>query len=56
MAAQARQRLVMAYDRGSQYASESHRALLARHGVSQSMSRKGNSAGIMRFRKASSIP
>jgi transposase InsO family protein len=43
-------------DRGSQYASESHRALLARHGVRQSMSRKGNSAGIMRFRKASSIP
>jgi putative transposase len=29
-------------DRGSQYASESHRALLARHGVRQSMSRKGN--------------
>ncbi|HSN24030.1 MAG TPA: IS3 family transposase [Methylomicrobium sp.] len=29
-------------DRGSQYASESHRALLARHGIRQSMSRKGN--------------
>ncbi|MGJ0483544.1 MAG: IS3 family transposase [Methylomicrobium sp.] len=29
-------------DRGSQYASESHRALLVRHGIRQSMSRKGN--------------
>jgi putative transposase len=29
-------------DRGSQYASESHRALLARHGIRQSISRKGN--------------
>lgn len=29
-------------DRGSQYASESHRALLAQHGFRQSMSRKGN--------------
>jgi len=29
-------------DRGSQYASESHRALLRRHGIEQSMSRKGN--------------
>ena len=29
-------------DRGSQYASESHRALLAQHGIRQSMSRKGN--------------
>jgi putative transposase len=29
-------------DRGSQYASESHRVLLARHGIWQSMSRKGN--------------
>ncbi|ASF48408.1 hypothetical protein CEK71_21385 [Methylovulum psychrotolerans] len=29
-------------DRGSQYASESHRALLKQHSISQSMSRKGN--------------
>ena len=29
-------------DRGSQYASESHRALLEQHGIRQSMSRKGN--------------
>jgi putative transposase len=29
-------------DRGSQYASESHRALLAQYGIRQSMSRKGN--------------
>jgi putative transposase len=29
-------------DRDSQYASESHRTLLARHGIRQSMSRKGN--------------
>jgi transposase InsO family protein len=29
-------------DRGSQYASESHRALLNQHGIRQSMSRKGN--------------
>jgi putative transposase len=29
-------------DRGSQYASESHRALLTQHGIRQSMSRKGN--------------
>jgi transposase InsO family protein len=29
-------------DRGSQYASESHRALLKQHGICQSMSRKGN--------------
>ena len=29
-------------DRGSQYASESHRALLIQHGIRQSMSRKGN--------------
>ena len=29
-------------DRGSQYASDSHRALLKDHGVIQSMSRKGN--------------
>jgi len=29
-------------DRGSQYASESHRTLLKLHGIRQSMSRKGN--------------
>nr|WP_169740966.1 MULTISPECIES: IS3 family transposase [Methylomicrobium] len=29
-------------DRGSPYASESHRALLKQHGIRQSMSRKGN--------------
>jgi putative transposase len=29
-------------DRGSQYASESHRELLKQHGICQSMSRKGN--------------
>jgi putative transposase len=29
-------------DRGSQYASESHRALLKQHDIRQSMSRKGN--------------
>ena len=29
-------------DRGSQYTSESHRALLNQHGIHQSMSRKGN--------------
>ncbi len=29
-------------DRGSQYASESHRTLLKQHGIRQSMSRKGN--------------
>ncbi len=29
-------------DRGSQYASESHRELLKQHGIRQSMSRKGN--------------
>jgi len=29
-------------DRGSQYASDSHRALLTQHGIQQSMSRKGN--------------
>lgn len=29
-------------DRGSQYASDSHRALLKDHGIIQSMSRKGN--------------
>jgi putative transposase len=37
-------------DRGSQYASESHRALLAQHGIRQSMSRKGN-CWDTRFRK-----
>ena len=34
--------LVWHTDRGSQYASESHRALLKQHGIRQSMSRKGN--------------
>ena len=34
--------LVWHTDRGSQYASESHRALLMQHGIQQSMSRKGN--------------
>jgi transposase InsO family protein len=29
-------------DRGSQYASESHRAILTANGITQSMSRKGN--------------
>jgi len=29
-------------DRGSQYASESHRALLTQHGIRQSMGRRGN--------------
>ena len=29
-------------DRGSQYASDSHRQLLQKHGIKQSMSRKGN--------------
>jgi putative transposase len=29
-------------DRGSQYASEAHRALLAEHGLKGSMSRRGN--------------
>ena len=32
-------------DRGSQYASESHRKLLKQHGIQQSMSRKGNCWG-----------
>ena len=35
-------RVVVHSDRGSQYASEAHRALLARHGLIASMSRKGN--------------
>jgi putative transposase len=34
--------LVWHTDRGSQYASESHRALLKEHHIIQSMSRKGN--------------
>jgi len=34
--------LVWHTDRGSQYASNSHRTLLAQHGIVQSMSRKGN--------------
>lgn len=34
--------LVWHTDRGSQYASESHRALLKQHGIRQSMSGKGN--------------
>jgi putative transposase len=42
-------------DRGSQYASESHRALLAQHGIRQSMSRKGN-CWDNAVQKASSTP
>ena len=40
-------------DRGSQYASESHRALLTQHGIRQSRSRKGNcwDNGVPRRRK-----
>jgi transposase InsO family protein len=34
--------LIWHTDRGSQYASSSHRAILQQHGVKQSMSRKGN--------------
>ena len=34
--------LIWHSDRGSQYASDSHRALLQEHGITQSMSRKGN--------------
>jgi putative transposase len=34
--------LIWHTDRGSQYASDSHRALLKEHGIIQSMSRKGN--------------
>ena len=34
--------LIWHADRGSQYASDSHRALLQEHGITQSMSRKGN--------------
>jgi transposase InsO family protein len=40
-------------DRGSQYASENHRTLLRQHGIQQSMSRKGNTAGIMLFQRVS---
>jgi putative transposase len=35
-------KLIWHTDRGSQYASDSHRALLQDHGIIQSMSRKGN--------------
>ena len=34
--------LIWHTDRGSQYASDSHRALLKEHGITQNMSRKGN--------------
>ena len=34
--------LIWHTDRGSQYASTSHRGILQRHGIKQSMSRKGN--------------
>jgi transposase InsO family protein len=34
--------LIVHSDRGSQYASDAHRALLTRHGLRASMSRKGN--------------
>jgi len=34
--------LIWHTDRGSQYASDSHRELLAEYGISQSMSRRGN--------------
>lgn len=34
--------LIVHSDRGSQYASDAHRTLLARHGLRASMSRKGN--------------
>ena len=34
--------LIWHTDRGSQYASDRHRALLQEHGITQSMSRKGN--------------
>jgi putative transposase len=34
--------LIVHSDRGSQYASDSHRALLVKHGLVGSMSRKGN--------------
>jgi putative transposase len=34
--------LIWHSDRGSQYASDSHRAILKNHGIVQSMSRKGD--------------
>jgi len=34
--------LILHTDQGSQYASESHRAIIKNHGITQSMSRKGN--------------
>ena len=34
--------LIWHTDRGRQYAADSHRALLQEHGITQSMSRKGN--------------
>jgi len=45
-------------DRGSQYASDSHRALLKEHGITQSMSRKGNcwDNGVPRRRKEGRSP
>jgi len=45
-------------DRGSQYASESHRALLTQYGIQQSMSRKGNcwDNGVPRRRIEGIIP
>ena len=39
---QPRPGLIVHTDRGSQYASQTHRDLLARHGAIASMSRKGN--------------
>jgi transposase InsO family protein len=36
------EKMMVHSDRGSQYASELHRALLARHGLQANMSRKGN--------------
>lgn len=45
-------------DRGSQYASESHQALLTQHGIQQSMSRRGNcwDNGVPRRRKEGRSP
>jgi transposase InsO family protein len=48
------QGLVWHTDRGSQYASDSHRDILKDHHVTQSMSRKGNCWVL--FLKASFIP
>ncbi len=53
--------LVWHTDRGSQYASDSHRAVLKEHQVIQSMSRKGNCwegllLGLMRYQRAFFIP